>query len=317
MSTVWPRCRSGAVGSKPTFTTSGRPRASRLAQVVQSDDVDAALRETLDLLVDSHRESVSVLSLRHSAFVLPSDWYYTVSVVEISRRHRAEGRAGARRPAPPRARWCTATDGSATRWASRAWTCPCRACRRRSRVCGSAFSPTCITARMVPADLVSERSRCSTPSSPDLIVLGGDYVSFGDRAYMAPVAERLGALAAPHGVFGIIGNHDDERVDAGRAPTPRHRDAAGRPHDARAQGRAAGSGRREVLDEDGGRDRACRCSGATAPVLLLAHDPRRIVEAAALAVAGVLAGHTHGGQVVLPVRGRRWPRGSFRSRQGA
>ncbi len=29
---------------------------------------------------------------------------------------------------------------------------------------------------------------------------------------MAPVAERLGALVAPHGVFGIIGNHDDERV---------------------------------------------------------------------------------------------------------
>ena len=43
-------------------------------------------------------------------------------------------------------------------------------------------------------------------------MLGGDYVSFGDRSYMAPVAERLGALVAPHGVFGIIGNHDDERV---------------------------------------------------------------------------------------------------------
>ena len=39
------------------------------------------------------------------------------------------------------------------------------------------------------------------------------------------------------------------------------------------------------------------------PLLLLAHDPRRIVEASALAVAGVLAGHTHGGQVVLPLVG--------------
>jgi hypothetical protein len=40
--------------------------------------------------------------------------------------------------------------------------------------------------------------------------------------------------------------------------------------------------------------------GATDPVLLLAHDPRRLSEAAALNVPAVLSGHTHGGQVVLP-----------------
>jgi predicted MPP superfamily phosphohydrolase len=35
-------------------------------------------------------------------------------------------------------------------------------------------------------------------------------------------------------------------------------------------------------------------------VLLLAHDPRRLTEAAALNVPAVLSGHTHGGQVVIP-----------------
>src|SRR6185369_9195788 len=35
-------------------------------------------------------------------------------------------------------------------------------------------------------------------------------------------------------------------------------------------------------------------------VLLLAHDPRRLTEAAALNIPAVLSGHTHGGQVVLP-----------------
>jgi predicted MPP superfamily phosphohydrolase len=44
---------------------------------------------------------------------------------------------------------------------------------------------------------------------------------------------------------------------------------------------------------------------------LLAHDPRRIVEAAALGVGVVLAGHTHGGQVVLPglgaIAARKFP----------
>jgi len=37
--------------------------------------------------------------------------------------------------------------------------------------------------------------------------------------------------------------------------------------------------------------------------ILLAHDPRRLTEAAALNVPLVLSGHTHGGQVVLPVVG--------------
>ena len=43
--------------------------------------------------------------------------------------------------------------------------------------------------------------------------------------------------------------------------------------------------------------------GGRAPVLLLAHDPRRVVEAAALDAQAVLSGHTHGGQIVLPAIG--------------
>src|SRR5262245_23433322 len=45
---------------------------------------------------------------------------------------------------------------------------------------------------------------------PELIVLGGDYVTWGERRYVAPAAEALAALSAPHGVFGILGNHDDD-----------------------------------------------------------------------------------------------------------
>jgi hypothetical protein len=42
----------------------------------------------------------------------------------------------------------------------------------------------------------------------------------------------------------------------------------------------------------------------TAPMtVLLAHDPRRLTEAAALGLPLVLSGHTHGGQIVLPVVG--------------
>jgi hypothetical protein len=46
-------------------------------------------------------------------------------------------------------------------------------------------------------------------------------------------------------------------------------------------------------------------------VILLAHDPRRLIEAAELNIPLVLSGHTHGGQVVLPgigaIAARKFP----------
>ena len=51
--------------------------------------------------------------------------------------------------------------------------------------------------------------------------------------------------------------------------------------------------------------------GAQGTVILLAHDPRRLSEAASLDIPLVLSGHTHGGQVVLPgigaVAARKFP----------
>src|SRR5215471_15297898 len=64
---------------------------------------------------------------------------------------------------------------------------------------------------MVPADDVRAAVDQVLAAMPDLIVLGGDYVTWGDRAYVGPVAELLAPLKAPHGVFAILGNHDDDR----------------------------------------------------------------------------------------------------------
>ena len=52
-----------------------------------------------------------------------------------------------------------------------------------------------------------------------------------------------------------------------------------------------------------GADIAALTRGATGTVVLLAHDPRRLADAATLHIPLVLSGHTHGGQVVLPVVG--------------
>src|SRR5512139_371905 len=43
--------------------------------------------------------------------------------------------------------------------------------------------------------------------TPDLVVLGGDYV-YGSKEYEASAFAELGRLRAPLGVFAVLGNHD-------------------------------------------------------------------------------------------------------------
>ena len=164
--------------------------------------------------------------------------------------------------------------------------------------------------RTVPADDVARAVQLALAEQPDLIVLGGDYVTFGDRAFVGPVAELLAPLRAPHGVFAILGNHDDDH-DMPAALAGNHIEVL---KDARTRIEVRGEGlelagvrfwTRRVADVA----RVLRHAGDT--VILLAHDPRRLTEASALNVPAVLSGHTHGGQVVLPgvgaVARRRFP----------
>jgi predicted MPP superfamily phosphohydrolase len=137
---------------------------------------------------------------------------------------------------------------------------------------------------------------------PDLIVLGGDYVTWGDREFVHPSAEALAPLSAPNGIFGILGNHDDDHD----MPAALARNGVQMLKDARTRLVV----RNEPLDLVGIRfwtkrqiDIAPLVRSAAPATILLAHDPRRLTEAAALNVPLVLAGHTHGGQVVLPVVG--------------
>ena len=136
-------------------------------------------------------------------------------------------------------------------------------------------------------------------SRPDIIVLGGDYVTWGDRQYVGRAAESLAGLDAPHGVFAILGNHDDDH-DMPAALTARGIEVL---RDARTRLNI----RQESLELAGIRfwtrrpaDIAAVLRGASGTTLLLAHDPRRVGDAAGLGVPLVLSGHTHGGQVVLP-----------------
>jgi uncharacterized protein len=151
----------------------------------------------------------------------------------------------------------------------------------------------------VPAEDVTRAVGLLASAQPELIVLGGDYVTFGDRAFVGPVAELLGTLKAPQGVFAILGNHDDDRdmpaalADKGFVVLKDQRTKI--------------TVRGDTLTLAGIRfwtrraDNISRViKGAEGTVLLLAHDPRRLAEAANLNVPAVLSGHTHGGQIVMP-----------------
>jgi predicted MPP superfamily phosphohydrolase len=163
---------------------------------------------------------------------------------------------------------------------------------------------------MVPAEDVARAVSLLMAQRPDLIVLGGDYVTFGDRAFVAPVADLLAPLKAPQGVFAILGNHDDDR----NMPAALAKKDIEVLKDARTRLQIRG----ERLELAGLRfwtrrpdDIAKVLRNAAGTVILLAHDPRRLTEAAAFNVPAVLSGHTHGGQVVLPgvgaVARRRFP----------
>jgi predicted MPP superfamily phosphohydrolase len=153
---------------------------------------------------------------------------------------------------------------------------------------------------LVSADDVRAAVDLTLSLKPDLIVLGGDYVTFGDRKFVGPVAELLAPLSAPHGVFAILGNHDDDKdmpAELGRRGFTVLKDR-----------RTRLTLRGDALELAGIRFWTRRASdinervlkNARDTVLLLAHDPRRLTEAAMLNVPAVLSGHTHGGQVVIP-----------------
>jgi hypothetical protein len=151
----------------------------------------------------------------------------------------------------------------------------------------------------VSHEMIDGAVRLLMSEQPDLIVLGGDYVTWGDRRYVQPAAEALAGLSAPQGVFAVLGNHDDAR------DMPAALGARGFVvlRDARTRLTIRG----ETLDIAGIQywtrkmaDIARAIRGASPNLILLAHTPARLPEAAALSVPLLLSGHTHGGQIVLP-----------------
>jgi predicted MPP superfamily phosphohydrolase len=147
---------------------------------------------------------------------------------------------------------------------------------------------------------------------PDLIALTGDFVSvplIGDdpKAALAaqPCAQILREMTAPHGLWAVMGNHDfnTDQEQVTRA--------------LRAEGIKVLRNQSEAIEREGARfwlagvnDVLSRTADltetlsvvpASEAVVLLAHEPDFADEASRFAIDLQLSGHSHGGQVRIPL----------------
>ena len=172
-------------------------------------------------------------------------------------------------------------------------------------------------------DRIAEIVAATNALRPDMVVLLGDYVVsmrhfVTGRVRAADWGRALAALNAPLGVHSILGNHDwwtDIRpvraalADNGMPPLEnevvRIEPAGGPPFWLIGLGdqlaHPLGRGRFRGADDLPGALAKVPDDGA--PVLLLAHEPDIFARVPAR-VSLTLSGHTHGGQVNLPLIGR-------------
>lgn len=160
----------------------------------------------------------------------------------------------------------------------------------------------------IGADFIEELVGTINAMAPDAIVITGDLVD-GSVDELGPLVAPLAKLRAKDGVFFVTGNHEyysgvdgwlahlgtlgvrvlrNERLPLRDGASGGGLDLAGvDDHSAHQFGRGHGTDLGKALD---GRD-------MSRALVLLAHQPKTILKAAALAIDLQLSGHTHGGQI--------------------
>ena len=141
---------------------------------------------------------------------------------------------------------------------------------------------------------------------PDAIVITGDLVD-GSVVDLAEHVAPLAALRARHGIFFVTGNHeyysgvDEWLAELGRLGVRVLRNERVSIGDGADSFDLAGiddwSAKRFGRGHGADLDRALADRDTARELVLLAHQPKHIVEASARDVGLMLSGHTHGGQI--------------------
>lgn len=155
---------------------------------------------------------------------------------------------------------------------------------------------------------------------PDLIILGGDYVADKGPGRAETVAASLTAairgLRAPLGVVAVLGNHDHE---TNAAIVSRALTAGGATlvvDGAIRRGPLSIGGIDDMVTGHGNTmDTTAALRALPGPRVMVSHAPN-IIYGLPHDIPLVLAGHTHCGQVVLPLIGAPWELSEPRYRCG-
>jgi uncharacterized protein len=142
----------------------------------------------------------------------------------------------------------------------------------------------------------------------DLVAVTGDLITSGSD-YTAGVSRSLGELRARDGVLGCMGNHDyftdgelfSRELERNGLRLLRNEGFSLE----RGGSRLYLAGVDDTWTHRHDLDRALRGRPPGTPVVLLAHDPALFPAAAAKGIDLTLSGHTHGGQIAVPVAPRR------------
>jgi len=155
--------------------------------------------------------------------------------------------------------------------------------------------------------LVARMVELTNQQLPDLIVLTGDLVNARHTGSLDPFGRLLGRLTAPLGVLAVLGGHDEE-AGAEQVVALLEENGIRVLRDEAVPLRIG----RTVVWLLGLRDNSEKYVSPAelvqslppgARYILLAHSPDVALEADALKAGLVLSGHTHGGQLCLPLLG--------------
>lgn len=174
-------------------------------------------------------------------------------------------------------------------------------------------------------DTLQETVGIINQSQPDLIVITGDFVSYYPKEYIDDISEELSNLHAPDGIIAVLGNHD-HWTDADLIRS--HLENAGVEFLSnrvttleRRQTRIHIAGIDDYFVHKDRLDLVLDQLPANEFSILLAHEPDFIEFSAPTGAFDLqISGHSHGGQILLPIvgplylpkYGRKYPSGLYK-----